>query len=291
MINNNQLMQSTYLKDDLIFYKEHHSVDSILGDRLIVDPSKIDYIIHYINKKNVKSIVINQSFFKLDTLNFLEKIPSIEGLYLLLDNLDVSFINKLHNLKVLRINNINNLLDLSNFPNLQVLSFTHSKFVTNISSCKQVFWLWIDNYKKDNLIELKELVNLQHLNLFQSSIKNLEGIENLTNLKYIRLDTVKKLESLKGLSQNQINLTVLDIYSALRLNNYEEISNVKSLKQLELRKTGETNSISFIKDLPNLKIITLGLKVLDGQMSFLKGVEKVGFIDFSHYSHKMKDFK
>jgi hypothetical protein len=42
--------------------------------------------------------------------------------------------------------------------------------------------------------------------------------------------------------------------------------------------------------LPNLKRVGIGFKVLDGDMSYLKGIESVGFIYYPHYNHKMKDF-
>jgi hypothetical protein len=100
-----------------------------------------------------------------------------------------------------------------------------------------------------------------------------------------------KLESLAGLNANHRQLEFLDICSAAKLTEYQAIGSLRSMKHLELRRTGEMHSIAFLENLPSLEWVTLGLKALDGDLSVLKKVRKVGFIDHPHYSHKMKDFQ
>jgi hypothetical protein len=283
-------MIPVYLKDGFLFFKEKEAPDSILGDRLIIESGKILESVNYINDNDIKSVVINSNYVSLSDLSFLEKIPSIEGIYLLAENLDISNINNLKKLRVLILNDSKQEIDLKNFPELEVLSYSGKNKIQGISHCKNLFWLWVEGYKKEDLTEFKDLVELQYLNLSYSSIKNIHGIENMSKLKYLRLDTMRCLDSLKGLSENLKKLEVLDVHNAEKLSNYEDISMLKSLRQLELGKTGEANSISFIKNLPNLKRVGIGFKVLDGDMSYLKGIESVGFIYYPHYNHKMKDF-
>src|SRR5258705_1855988 len=131
-------MERTYYKDDFLFFKEHSSADSILGDRLIVESSRIKRTIEYINSKDIKSITIDPGYFKLDNLDFLKELRSVMGIYLLKDKVDVSALNKLRNLKVLRLDEIFNEVDLMNFPGLQVLSYTYNKHILNIGACKNL---------------------------------------------------------------------------------------------------------------------------------------------------------
>jgi hypothetical protein len=284
-------MINKYLKDNFIFFKEPIADGSILGDRLLVESAKIDSTIKYINSKGIKSVTIDPEYYELDDLAFLQYTPDVTGVYLLSDNIDVSWINNLKGLRVLTCDVIKQgNIDLKNFPYLEILGYSVNKKITGIGFCTRLSWLWIEGYKNDNLLELKSLVNLKYLNLHQSSIKNLEGIEDMRNLQKIRLDTMRNLESLKGLNKNLSRLEVVDIWAAKNLTNYDELSKLKNLKQLELGRTGECQSISFIKELSNLKKVALGFKVLDGNMSYLEGIEKVGFIDFPYYTHKMKDF-
>ena len=284
-------MTSTYIKDGFMFFKETQFPNRILSDRLIFDSTRESMCIDYINQNQIRSITINPTFFKVKTLDFFKYIPNIEALYLLQDDLNIPCIEFLENLKILRMNNGKGILDLSKFKNLGILGFTHGKNIMNVSLCKKLFWIWIDKYKKDDLYELRDLLELQYLNLYQSSIVSLTGIENLRELRFIRLDNMPKLESLRGLTQNLTCLQSLDIYGAKRLIDYSDITTLKSLTNLDLRKTGDIQSINFVKDFINLKKITLGLKVLDGNMSILKGIQSVGFINYPHYNHKMKYFQ
>jgi len=211
-------------------------------------------------------------------------------LYLLQNDVDTSPINILTNLKVLRIDELRSTLDFSNFKNLRVLSLTHNTNVQNLGSCTPLFWLWIEKYKKEHLIELRDLVNLEFLTLHGGSVHTLKGMESMTNLKMLRTDTLKNLESLQGLNSMMNQLEILDIYMSRTLTDYTCIGDLKNLKQLELRRTGDVDSIKFLKDLPHLKKVTLGFKIRDENVSYLKGIEEVGFIDFPHYSMRMKDF-
>lgn len=284
-------MNPVFQKDSFLFFKESISENSILGDRLIIESKKLSDTIEYINSNKIKSIIINSEYYKLENLAFLEKIIHLEGIYLLSEDIDVTFVNSLHNLRVLSIGKIKiGKVDLSNFLNLEVLSYYDNNKIKGVSFCKELFWLWIDSYKKKDLIELKDLLKLRYLNLNSSSIDNLHGIEKMHKLQKIKLDTMRSLHSLSGININLDKLEVIDIWNAKQLTNYDEISKIKSLKQLELRQTGETESISFIKGLSNLETITIGFKVIDGNMNYLKGIPKVGFIDFAHYTQKMKDF-
>lgn len=103
----------------------------------------------------------------------------------------------------------------------------------------------------------------------------------MTNLTFIYLYEAKKLESLIGLNEKLDKLEILYIYNARKLTNYEDVSRTRSLKCLEPRKTGETKSIKFIKDLTALEEVIFGFKVMDGDVSYLEGVKKVGLRSMS----------
>ena len=61
-------MALNYSKDGFLFYKEKKSEDSILGDRLIVESSKLGHTIDYINSENIQSLSIESDYFRLDNL-------------------------------------------------------------------------------------------------------------------------------------------------------------------------------------------------------------------------------
>lgn len=281
---------TTYNKDGFLFFKEHTASDSILGDRLIVESSKLSSTIDYVNKK-CKSIVINSMYYRIDNLDFLKAIPNLEGLYII-DNRDITsdVLCGLNKLKVLRINSLKDKVDFAAFKDLRVLSLKYSKNIVNLTSCKNLFWLCIENFKSENLLELKGLSNLQYLSLTNSSVVNLVGLDYLSNIQSLSLDSAKKLVSLNGFSENLTSLENVYIYGAKNLSDYDCLGHLKYLKRLDLRSCGSTDSIEFIKNMNSLKTVTLGFKVLDGNMYPLEGLEEVGFIDYPHYNRKMKDF-
>jgi hypothetical protein len=67
-----------------------------------------------------------------------------------------------------------------------------------------------------------------------------------------------------------------------------ELENLYWLKMIDL---GEIKSLSFIKKIKSLrKISFVDTNILDGDLSYCKGLEYVGFLDKKHYSHKNSEF-
>ncbi len=120
--------------------------------------------------------------------------------------------------------------------------------------------MWIDGFTEDDLSIFRNLNSLEYLHLFKTNIRTLRGIENLTLLKTIHLDTARKLETLTGLTRNLKHMTKLDIWLAPLLTDYQAIGHLTNLKQLELRRTGDINSINVLDNLEFLEKVTLGTK-------------------------------
>lgn len=289
---NYQHMTPTFSKDGHLFFKEIAAKpESILGDRLIINPLKIKESAVYAKKNSIKSITVNPAYFEVEDLNFLSEFPFIEGLYLLQDNLDLTPITKLSNLKVLTIGDVKPKIDLANLPNLEVLGITYSKHVLNLESCAKIFWIWLDNFKADNLEGLSALVNLQYLNLYKTSITDLAGIDNLHKLSYLRIDSANSLTSLLGISESNVSLKEVNINNTKNLVNYSSLANAASIEKVALRKTGELQDIYFLKHLKHLNTVAIDAKIINGDIRYLREIAEVDFLDFPHYNLKMKELK
>jgi hypothetical protein len=282
-------MLPTYYKDGLLFFKEKSGVDSILGDRLIIDSGRIGEICDYVNKHKIKSVTINSAYFKLANLDFLNDIPFVEGIFIVHEDLDLSILNSLRNLRVLRIGETDTAIDFKNFPNLEVLGATYNEFIVNVSSCKKLFWLWFDEFREDSLQKISALSMLEYLNLYKTTIRNLEGFSLLTKVKEVHIDAAPRLESCAGISESNSNLAVVDIYNAKKLSDYRAIGNTSTIKKIFFTKTGDIPNLSFLNNLPDIESVVIGSKILDGDTSYLQKVPNVNFKDFPHYSHKLKD--
>ncbi len=285
------LKTPTYFKDGQLIFKEGKGVQSILGDRLIINPNKLKNISSFLEKNGIRSITINPSYFSVNNLDFLKDLPFIEGVYILQADLNLSPLDILTNLRVFAVDRINKPFDFSKFQRLEVLGTTYNRNTINIGLCTNLFWLWLDNFSKTDLHELKDLKNLQYLSLYKTGIANLKGLEGLINLKELHIDSASKLLSLDGISVNNKLIEIIDIFGAKNLTDYSAIKKSVSLKKIRFGKTGNLASISFLKDLPKLESAMIGMKVEDGDMGYLKNISEVGFVDYPHYNLKMKDLK
>lgn len=284
-------MEAIYYVDGFLILRDLKEPNSILGETLSFDSNRIDESVEFLKRQGIKSINLG-NYFHLQNLDFLKKCSFIEGLSILNNNItDYEGLNYLKNLRSFSAPRLSQPIDFANFPNLEVVGLEHSKQVVNLSRCKNIFWLWLEKYNEQDLTEFKTFEKIKYLNFYRSSFENLVGIENFTELEYIKLDTIKNLKSLKGLDPNLTNLRTLDIYNCKNLSDYDDIAKVKSLKRIFLDKTGDSQDIKFIKDLSALSLLTIGFKVLDGEMQYVDNIETIWFKDFPHYNRKMKNFK
>ena len=262
-------MSNFYSQDGFQFFRKTSKVSDILGDRLVIENNKLAKTVDYVNRNGIKAITINPIVSTVENLSFLEQIPFVEGLYLLQDNLDISPINKLKDLRALHLNKLDSSIDFSILKNLEVLGCTFNKELKNIEYCRMLFWLWLDNFKLQDLTSLSALTNLKYLNLYKTSIVNLVGIASLENLNSLIIDSASKLVSLQGLENSNRNLSSLDISNAKHLVSYDQISNVKHIKKVHFYKTGICENFDFINNLDSLTEFVHGGKYIKKVISEL----------------------
>ena len=189
-------------------------------------------------------------------------MPFVEGLYLLQDDLDISEINNLKNLRVLHLNKLDSSIDFGNLKNLEVLGCTFNKELKNIQHCSLLFWLWLDNFKLQDLTALSALTNLQYLSLYKTAVINLIGVASLKNLTNLVIDSASKLVSLQGLENSNHNLSSLDISNAKHLISYDQINKLNHIRKVHFYKTGACENFDFINNLDNLTEFVHGGKYI-----------------------------
>ncbi|RYX80918.1 hypothetical protein EON73_05105 [bacterium] len=245
-------MTNFYKRDGFQFFRKTSNVSDILEDRLVIENSKLSNTIDYINQNGIKVISINPYISTVESLSFLKHIPFIEGLYLLQDDIDIFPINHLKNLRVLHLNKLDSTIDFTNLKNIEVLGCTSKTELKNVGCCSKLFWLWLDNFKVDDLTSLSGLTNLKHLNLHKTSIVNLVGIASLENLNNITIDSASKLVSLQGLESSNYNLSSINILNAKHLISYQQIGMLKHIKKVRFLKTGVCENFDFLNNLDTL---------------------------------------
>ncbi len=280
--------EPNYTKDGFTFFKANSDFATELGDPIVLnDVNRLSVLIAYIKKKGVKWIQIRDEF--VNDLEFFNEIPHIEGITILTNDVDLSGLKYLKKLKILSFNKSTSILDLSMFDDLLFLNYSDNRKIKNLETCKTLKVLNIEGYKKSDLQEFRNLELLQSVSLsYSRNLTTLNGLENLKNIKSIHIHSASNLTDLNGLNEKNICLETLDIYSTKKLIDYSSISKLKNLKNLYIRKSGDIINLSILLNSKNIEKVAIGVKVLDGDMSLLKKVPLVSFINYPHYTHKHK---
>ena len=108
------------------------------------------------------------------------------------------------------------------------------EWVDFLPNCQAVKMLWFTTHLTQQIFDsVCKLKNLTGLNIKWSSIKTLDNISNLTSLKYLRIGSSAKVESIKPLI-TLTNLEVLDIENLKQITDFSPLSNLTNLKFLSI---------------------------------------------------------
>ena len=265
--------------------------------KLIIESSKLDACIKYVLEENIKTITINCfQGYELTNIDFLGELSSVlEGLHLPETKFNNQIVNTLHNLKYLGLaDNKKDIIDLSNFPKLESLACDYSWRLKKIETCINLKSLGLTGYKSKSkdLSELPFFLQLEKFFLFRTDIVSMQGINHFVNLKTLEIFGASKLEAISPLRDLSNSLEEIQVEQCKKVNDFESLGKVKSLKKIILSESGEMKTLSFIKELPNLEFISFwGTNVLDGNIKYCEGINYVGFDNKKHYNLKLEQFK
>lgn len=266
-------------------------------ESLFINSDRLSDCIKYLHSNDLRFITIN-SFqnYKAKDIAFLVQLKDfLEGLSVLETHYDYSVVNKLHKLKYLGIpDNGKDVIDLKNFPDIEMCGVAYSERLQGLESCSNLKSLTVSNYKSKakDLSALPSLNNLEHLSLIKTDITTLQGIESFSNLKKLEIFSASKLGTISALQALSNSLEEIQVEQCKKINDYEALGKVKSLKKIILSESGEIKSLALVKELPLLEFISFwGTNVLDGNIKYCEGINYVGFDYKKHYTHKSEQFK
>jgi hypothetical protein len=258
-----------------------------------IEEDNVQDSVDYINKHGIKEISVTHDMCSLD---FLSECPDIEIVHTGNEYLrDVTGLYQLKNLKSLSLNDIKPSLeiDFGRIPSLEVFWGQlppKAKGVGALENLKEMR-LWSYKPKSKNLEPLSLLKKLKSLELIQSNITSLKGAEGLESLETLGLYYLRSFSSLQDIKYLSGTLKVLDIENCKKIGDFNPIVNLKGLEVLNMRGCGEIQSIKFVSQLPELKMLAFdGSTIIDGQLSPCEGIEQVYFTQKKHYSHKLKEY-
>jgi hypothetical protein len=265
-----------------------------LDECIVIEEHRIDEYINYINNKDIRAIGFNCLFYNLEDIDFLEKCPNIEEVNIYSPEIkDFSGLYRLKKLLKLTISGHEfGEIDFDKLKSLEQFIGECNKYLKELYKCISLKSLSLNKYKSinKNLEELMLLNKLERLQIIQSQIISLNGIENLKNLNNLDFYRLPKLEYLDGLEELSERLKILRFESCKKIKNHEYVTCLKELEVLAFNNCKEMESIEFIREMPNLKkFMFVDTNIVDGDLSPCIGLEYAGFFDKKHYSHKFKE--
>ena len=125
-----------------------------------------------------------------------------------------------------------------------------------LPTCKDIEMLWFTTHTTQQLFDSTcKLDKLVGLNIKWSSIKSLDDISNLKDLKYLRIGSSAKIESIKPLT-TLTKLEVLVIENFKKISDFSLLATLTNLKFLSIEggmyTKQKVNSFEFITKLTNL---------------------------------------
>ena len=100
----------------------------------------------------------------------------------------------------------------------------------------------------------------------------------------------RKLEDISVLSEISATLTALEIDCCGKIKDFSVLSSLSNLQSLRLIGSNKLPDLSFVKNLPELKVFDFRMNVLDGDLTPCLPIPYVSIQNRKHYNHKDSDF-
>ncbi len=256
----------------------------------------LDEHIRYIRDNNIrKALVIAED------IAFLRQCPSLEEVRVIppysAATFDYSPLYDLPNLKVLNCQTIYGFrdklltqVDYSHFSRLESLYVCGKKGHLNLHTLKGLKELsFAQGQPSSKTLTDLDVSSLVDLDLCQSPIQTLAGLENAKFLSKLVISYCRQLEDISALASIQQSLTLLDIESCGKIKDFTVLNELHNLEHLRLYGSNTLPNLTFLKQMPKLRTFTFTMNVTDGDLSLCMNVPYASCRNKKHYNLKDAD--
>lgn len=160
-------------------------------------------------------------------------------------------------------------IDYSRINGLKALRFDANRKAKHYNNIQSLKSLCVSSFKGANgdLTDLFCSTELDTLWMLQCGNQSLNGIGRAHEMKCVYLHNNRSLEDICALYDIKDSITALRIDNCPKIRDFSVLRNLQKLELLELFGTNSIESLSFIRNMPNLKTLILSMNVLDGDLS------------------------
>lgn len=120
----------------------------------------------------------------------------------------------------------------------------------------------------------------------QCGLRTLDGIEKHKELRSLALCHNRSLNDISALSGIGNSLQTLVIEGCSKISDFEVLSTLVKLEHLQLYRSNALPTLSFLKDMPNLKTFTFTMNVEDGDLTLCKNIPYASCKNRKHFNLK-----
>lgn len=255
-------------------------------------------------EEHIQYIQENQfekAYVVADDIAFLRQCPTITSLKIIpaysAAKFDYSPLYDMPNLKELNCQTVYGHkdalkadVDYSHFPSLQCVYASGAKGHRNLESVKGLRHLYLgQGQPASKALTGFDFSELEKLDLCQSSIRSLNGIDQAACIQKLSLSYCRSLEDVAALASVGKTLTSLEIESCGKIKDFSWLYHLPNLENLVLFGSNTLPNLSFLDSMPNLKSFRFTMNVLDGDLGLCKNVPYVYCKNRKHYNLKDED--
>jgi Leucine-rich repeat (LRR) protein len=269
--------------------------DWVFGERsLKIRSERLSDLIDFAFTHDIRGLILNESSgFRLSDLKAIAGNRFVEAVLICGRFKDLSPLYELPNLRQLAISYSEAPFDPCLLPLIEKLSCEWTSGRAGIAEAVTLRELHLGKFKSPtkDLQPLNNLTNLEVLDLSGGNIWSLDGIESFGKLRRLELHSQKFLADIRALAGSKAPIEFLHMAGCSKVMEHEVVQHLSSLKILRMHRCGTISSLGFVKKCPSLRSFRfLDTDVADGKLSPLKKLDDVCFTEKKHFSHRVKDF-
>ncbi len=252
--------------------------------------------IQYIQENQIKKALV-----VAEDISFLLQCPSLEHLQIIppysATTFDYSPLYDMPNLKRLNCqtvygpkDNLSADVDYSRISGLEHLHLFGKKGHHNLNAVRGLRTLsFAQGQPASKTLADLDVASLEDLDLCQSPVPTLAGLENAKKLSKLGLSHCRQLEDISALSSIRESLTMLDIEACGKIKDFSVLAELRNLEHLRLYGSNSLPDLRFLENMPKLKTFTFTMNVLDGDLSLCMNVPYASCRNKKHYNLKDAD--
>lgn len=237
-----------------------------------------------------KAIVIS------DEIGWLSQCPSLQFLWVIpsdsaADGFDFSPLYHMPCVKWLRCQTaygiagkLHGEIDYGKVPGLRCLYVSHTKYEYGFANAQDLQSLNLCAYQGNDLADVIGGESLDWLSLTQGKIHSLNGLHKAKSLKSLSLCYQRNLTDISALVNVKSTLFQLCLDQCSHITDFSALSALSALEYLELQGNSILPNLSFLCNMPNLKVLNLGMDVADGDLRLCMNVPYVTCKNRRHFN-------